>query len=206
MRLFEQDHKSREKYLKIIFFAFVMFFISALAFASGGGGTEGEHAVELVSHWAKNDTWKVLNFVVLVIVLFWVAKKPVKEFFTSRIKGIEEELTNLEQKKQEAEKKIVALEAKLKDLEGEAKKIVETYIQQGEEAKARILVQAKEEATKLEGMAKRNIELEFKTATAKLKQEITEKAILEAEKLIQSSISSKDQDRLVDDYLAKVVA
>ena len=204
MRLFEQNHKLRGKCLKIVFFIFVMLFCSAIVFASGGGG--GEHAAEQVSKWVKEDWYKVLNFTILVIVLFLVAKKPVKEFFTSRIKGIEEELTGLEQKKQEAEKKIVALEARLKDLDGESKKIVDTYIQQGEDAKKRILEQAKEEATKLEEMAKRNIDLEFKTATAELKKEITEKAILEAEKLIKSSISSKDQDRLVDDYLEKVVA
>lgn len=204
MKLFEQDHKLREKYLKIIFFTFVMFFCSAIVFASGGGG--GEHAAEQVSKWVKEDWYKVLNFTILVIVLFLVAKKPVKEFFTSRIKGIEEELTDLEQKKQEAEEKIVALETRLKDLDGESKKIVDTYIQQGKDAKKRILEQAKEEAAKLEDMAKRNIDMEFKAATAELKKEITEKAIFEAEKLIKSSISSKDQDKLVDDYLEKVVA
>ncbi|MCP3899898.1 MAG: F0F1 ATP synthase subunit B [Desulfobacteraceae bacterium] len=203
MRLFEQGHQSREKYLKIIFFALVTFFCSTIVWASGGGG---EHAAPAVSHWVKQDTAKVLNFFLLAIILFFVAKKPVKEFFTSRIKGIEEELTDLEQKKQEAEKKIAALEARLQDLDGESKKIIETYVQQGEEAKKRILTEAQEEATKLEEMAKRNIDMEFKTATAELKKEITEKAILEAEKLIQSSISSKDQDKLVDDYLEKVVA
>ncbi len=203
MRLFEQGHQSREKYLKIIFFALVTFFCGTIVWASGGGG---EGAAPAVSHWVTQDTAKALNFALLAIILFFVAKKPVKEFFTSRIKGIEEELTDLEQKKQEAEKKIAALEARLQDLDGESKKIIETYVQQGEEAKKRILTQAQEEATKLEEMAKRNIDMEFKTATAELKKEITEKAILEAEKLIQSSISSKDQDKLVDDYLEKVVA
>ncbi len=203
MRLFEQGHKSKEKHLKIIFFTLVTFFFGTIVWASGGGG---ENAGPVVSHWVEQDTAKVLNFVILVLVLFFVAKKPVKEFFTSRIKGIEEELSDLEQKKQEAEKKIAALEARLQDLDGESKKIIETYVQQGEDAKKRILTQAQEEATKLEEMAKRNIDMEFKTATAELKKEITEKAILEAEKLIQSSISSKDQDKLVDDYLEKVVA
>jgi F-type H+-transporting ATPase subunit b len=203
MRLFEQGHKSREKYLKIIFFAFVMLLFSAIAFASGGGG--GEH-VAPVSKWHDIDTYKVLNFAILAIFLFVVAKKPVKEFFTSRTKGIEDELTDLEQKKSDAEKKIAEFEARLKDLDGESKKIVDAYIKQGEEAKQRILDQAREEAAKLEDMAKRNIDLEFKTAKAELKKEITEKAIIEAEKLIKSAISSKDQSRLVDDYLAKVVA
>ena len=199
MRMFNVSNK----YFKIIFFALAMLCFSAVVFASGGGG--GEHA-DPVSVWHNIDTYKVLNFAVLGIFLFFIAKKPVKEFFTSRIKGIEKELADLEQKKEEAEKKVVEFETKLKDLDGESKKIVETYIQQGKEAKQRILAQAEEEVAKLEDMAKRSIDLEFKTAKAELKKEIVEKAIVEAEKLIQSSISADDQARLVDEYLEKVVA
>ena len=203
MRIFKPGKIFNEKCLKAVFFAAVMLLYSAAVFASGGGG--GEHA-EQVSVWHDIDTYKVLNFGILAIFLFFVAKKPVKEFFTSRIKGIENELADLEQKKEEAEKKIAKFEAKLKDLDEESKKIVDAYIKQGEEAKKRILVQAEEEATKLEDMAKRSIDLEFKTAKAELKKEIVEKAIVEAEKLIQSSISADDQARLVDEYLEKVVA
>ena len=203
MRIFKPGNVFNEKCLKTIFFAAIMLLYSAAVFASGGGG--GEHA-EPVSVWHDIDTYKVLNFAILAIFLFFVAKKPVKEFFTSRIKGIENELADLEQKKEEAEKKIAKFEAKLKDLDAESKKIVDAYIKQGEEAKKRILVQAEEEAGKLEDMAKRNIDLEFKTAKAELKKEIVEKAIAEAEKLIQSSISADDQARLVDEYLEKVVA
>ena len=203
MRIFKQGKIFNEKCLKAVFFVAVMLLYSAAVFASGGGG--GEHA-EPVSKWHDIDTYKVLNFGVLAIALFFIAKKPVKEFFTSRIKGIENELAELEQKKEDAEKKIGEFEARLKDLDGESKKIVDAYIKQGEEAKQRILAQAKEEAAKLEDMAKHSIELEFKTAKAGLKKEITEKAIVEAEKLIQSSITSDDQDRLVGEYLEKVVA
>jgi F-type H+-transporting ATPase subunit b len=203
MRIFKPGNIFTEKCLKVIFFAAIMMLYSAAVYASGGGG--GEHA-EPVSKWHDIDTYKVLNFGVLAIALFFLAKKPVKEFFASRIKGIEEELADLEQKKADAEKKIAGFEAKLKDLDGESKKIVDAYIKQGEEAKKRILAEAEEEAAKLEDMAKRSIELEFKTAKADLKKEITEKAIAEAEKLIQDSISSEDQDRLVSEYLEKVVA
>ena len=203
MRIFKPGKIFNEKCLKAVFFVAVMLLYSAAVFASGGGG--GEHA-EQVSVWHDIDTYKVLNFGILAIFLFFVAKKPVKEFFTSRIKGIENELADLEQKKEEAEKKIAKFEAKLKDLDEESKKIVDAYIKQGEEAKKRILAQAEEEAAKLEDMAKRSIDLEFKTAKAELKKEIVEKAIDEAEKLIQDSISADDQARLVDEYLEKVVA
>jgi len=203
MRIFKQGRIFNEKCLKTIFFAAILLLYSAAVFASGGTG--GEHA-DPVSVWHDIDSYKVLNFGILAIALFFLAKKPVKDFFTSRVKDIENELADLEQKKEEAEKKIGEFEARLKDLDGESKTIVDSYIKQGEEAKKRILAEAEAEATKLEDMAKRNIELEFKTAKAELKKEITEKAIAEAEKLIQDSISSEDQDRLVSEYLEKVVA
>ena len=55
-------------------------------------------------------------------------------------------------------------------------------------------------------MAKRNIEQEFKAAKAKLQQEVVEKAMEKAEEIIKASISPDDQEKLVDDYLKKVVA
>ncbi len=204
MRIFRPFKRFKKDFLKIVLFAAVVALYSAAVYASGGGG--GEHAEAAVSKWHDIDTYKVLNFGILAVFLFFVAKKPVKEFFSSRIKGIEKELAGLEQKKKDAEQKIKEFEARLKNLDGESKKIVDAYVKQGQEAKQRILAQAKEEAAKLEDMAKRNIDLEFKTAKAELKKEITEKAIIEAEKLITSSISSEDQVRLVDDYLEKVVA
>ncbi len=55
-------------------------------------------------------------------------------------------------------------------------------------------------------MAKRTIEQEFKTARMKLQKEISAQAVAHAEQVIQNAISSEDQEKLVDDYLKKVVA
>ena len=156
--------------------------------------------------WLTVDTWKVLNFGLLAVGVFFIAKKPVAQFFSSRTKGIEEELGDLEQKKAEAEKKLAEYETRYRNLEQESKQIVEDYIKQGEEAKKRILAEAEAQADKLEDMAKRNIEQEFKAAKAELQQEIAERALEQAEAVIKESISAEDQDRLVDEYLKKVEA
>ena len=55
-------------------------------------------------------------------------------------------------------------------------------------------------------MAKRNIEQEFKAARTTLQQDIAALAVEQAEAVIRESISSDDQEKLVDDYLKKVVA
>ncbi len=179
----------------------VIFLLCGAALASSDGGHGGVH-----NSWLSIDTWKTMNFAVLIVVLFLVAKKPVAEFFSSRAKGIEDEIKVLEQKKKDAEMKLAEYQARFKNLDQESKKIVEEYIKQGEEARARILAEAEAQAEKLEIMAKRNIEQEFKSAKARLQQEISEKAMSKAEALIKASISSEDQEKLVDEYLKKVVA
>lgn len=170
--------------------------------ASGGGHGEAVHH----NAWHDVDTWKVLNFVVLALGCFFIAKKPVAQFFSSRTKGIEEELTDLEQKKADAEKKLAEYEARFRNLEQESEKIVEDYIKQGEEAKKRILEEAEAQAEKLEDIAKRNIEQEFKAAKVVLKQEVVDGAMEQAQALIKKSITTQDQNRLVDEYLKKVEA
>ena len=127
-------------------------------------------------------------------------------FIYSRIKGIKDQLIELETKKKEAEKELAKYNERFSLLEKEAEKLVEEYIKQGNEAKARIIEEAKKAAEKLEEQARRNIENEFKQAKIKLQQDTLEKALVNAETLIKSNITAQDQDKLVDEYLEKVVA
>ena len=170
--------------------------------SSGGEAHGGAHG----NQWLKIDTWKVLNFAILAVAGFFLARKPVAQFFSSRAKSIEDEIKELEFKKADAQKKLVEYQAKFENLDQESNQIIEDYIKQGEEAKARIIAEASAQAEKLEDMAKRNIQQEFKSAKAKLQQEIVEKAMEKAEEVIIASISSEDQNKLVDEYLKKVVA
>ena len=94
---------------------------------------------------------------------------------------------------------------KIASLASEKEQILAQYKVQGEAAKKRILEEAETYAEKLETQAKRNIESEFKSARAELKAEIMAEAFEKAEALIQEKISGDDQEKLVDDYLEKVV-
>ncbi|HBT87060.1 MULTISPECIES: F0F1 ATP synthase subunit B [unclassified Desulfobacter] len=191
-----------KKHLKVSATVVALVAGATVVWASGGGNGEAVHH----NAWKDVDTWKVLNFVLLALGCFFIAKKPVAQFFSSRTKGIEEELTDLEQKKAEAERKLAEYQARFRNLEQESEQIIEDYIKQGEDAKKRIIAEAEAQAEKLEDMAKRNIEQEFKAAKALLKQEIVDRAMEQAEALIKKSITTQDQNRLVDEYLKKVEA
>jgi F-type H+-transporting ATPase subunit b len=152
------------------------------------------------------DTYRVMNFAVLAIGLFLVLRKPVAQALGGRIQGIKEQLDELEEKKKAAEAKLVEYDAKMAALDKEAEAMLAEYVKQGEDAKARILEEAEAAAEKLKEQASKNIEYEFLQAKTELKAHIVEKALAKAEAIIKEKINSEDQDKLVDEYLEKVVA
>ena len=171
---------------------------AAFAASSAHGAAEGKH-------WLMTDTARVMNFAVLAGLLFYVLRKPVSEALSGRIEAIKSELETLEGQKADAEKTLAEYKTKIASLASEKEQILAQYKVQGEAAKKRILEEAETYAEKLETQAKRNIESEFKSARAERKAEIMAEAFEKAEALIQEKSSGDDQEKLVDDYLEKVV-
>jgi F-type H+-transporting ATPase subunit b len=190
------------KFIAALFFLVLLLSVFSISTALGAsGGEEGES-----KGWVLTDTFRVMNFAVLAIVLVYLLRKPLSQALSSRIKVIKDELEDLEARKDEAEIKMAEYNEKLAQLEKEAETIVEDYIKQGHEAKERILKEAESSAEKLKTQARRNIEYEFEQAKLKLQAEIFETSLEKAEDIIKIKFSEDDQDRIVDEYLKKVVA
>jgi F-type H+-transporting ATPase subunit b len=187
------------EYAKVVLMTLFAFLIFGAA--SVFAAADGEH-----QKWVATDTYRIMNFTVLVVGLFLLLRKPVSKALSSRIKGIQEQLEDLEAKKAATESELAGYIERLAKLEGEASIIVDDYIRQGNEAKDRIIKEAEAAAEKLEEQAKKNIEHEFEQAKLRLKGDVLEKAMARAEEIIKTKISTDDQERLVDEYLNKVVA
>ena len=190
-----------KKFWALLFSCVLLMGLLSISTALGASGGEGGS-----KPWDREDTFRVMNFAVLAIALVFLLRKPLTQALSSRIKVIKEQLEDLETRKTAAEEKLAEYNQKLAQLEKEAQNIVDDYIKQGNEAKKRILKEAESSAEKLKVQAKRNIEHEFKQAKLKLQEEIFESSMAKAEELIKSKISEDDQDRIVDEYLKKVVA
>jgi F-type H+-transporting ATPase subunit b len=183
--------------LLILLFLFSFSLSTALSASGEDSGAKG---------WTSTDWFRVMNFTVLAIALVFVLRKPLSQALGARITGIKDQLEELDARKAEAEKQLAGYSEKLARLEKESEKIVEDYIKQGYEAKARILKEAESAAEKLQIQARRNIEHEFKQAKLKLQEDIFETSLAKAEEILTGKISGEDQDRLVDEYLRKVEA
>ena len=197
--------KSKLITIRLLMICVVMVLILSFSGITIGSSEEGHGETE-AKGWGATDTYRVMNFVVLALALFFLLRKPASQALGARIKGIKGQLEELEERKKDAEKELVEYNERLSLLDQEAGKIVQSYIKQGNEAKARILKEAKSAAQKLEEQAKRNIEHEFKRAKFELQEDILEKSLLKAEEIIKNKITAEDQKKQIDEYLEKVVA
>jgi F-type H+-transporting ATPase subunit b len=153
------------------------------------------------------DFWqRVFNFAVLVTALIIIFKKlDVKSFFRKRTESIANTLNELEVKKEEAEKTYEEYKQKLSQLDKETDRILQEYIEQGEREKARIIANAEKAAAEIRVATDRAIEQEIKSAKEGLQAEIAELSVTAAEALLKEKIGAEDQQKLVDDFMKKVV-
>lgn len=194
--------KTRIRKQMIVVFFCVMF-SCAIALASGGGGEHGEKPVK---GWTATDNYRVMNFVVLIGALVFLLRKPVAEGLRGRIDSIRNQLSELEEKKNDAEKQMKESDNRLKGLEKEAEQIIEEYIKQGEVAKSQILKDTQKMGEKIKEQASNAIALEYNLARRALIDDIFENATLLAKQIIEQNIKPDDHERLIGEYIEKVVA
>ncbi|MBI9077574.1 MAG: F0F1 ATP synthase subunit B [Desulfatibacillum sp.] len=200
MNLFRALPQKKTVWLGLCLAAMLIF--SPVVLASGG---EGGHGSDDWKTWKDIDYQKVLNFAILFGGLFYLVRKPAANALAGRIEDIQKELDDLETRRKSASQEVSKINARLQDLEGEAQKIVDDYVRQGEAAREKILAEARKAADRLTDQAQRHMEHEITDAKKRLRTDILEKAIAMGEQLIAKNITEQDQDRLVGEYLDKVV-
>jgi F-type H+-transporting ATPase subunit b len=177
--------------------------LAAVGFAAEGG--EGVHA----SHAAlqmKDFGWRVLNFAMLAAMLIWGMKKAnVKGLLANRQAGIEKALKEAVQAREAAEKKYAEYSEKLAKATKEIDEIYASIKKEGELEKERIIAEAKVSALKIKEQAEQTAAREVLKARAELRGEAARLAVQLAEQNLKEKVGSDDQNRLVGEYLTKVV-
>lgn len=192
----------RARYLiSLLVVVSVVFACGTVWASSEGGGHGGE------SSFNKNKdlVFRVMNFALLVGILFFLLRKPMAQGLEARRQGIKDQLADLENQQAEAQRQLAETKQKLTQLDAEVERIMAEYVRMGEAARARILEEARASADKLQEQAKKNIEYEFASAKQQLKAEMAEQAVAMAEEMIRKNIQDQDQERIIDEYLEKVV-
>ena len=195
--------KKVQKYLLAVMGSSGILVLSGFLFASVCLAAEGTHGGGGAQF--KDFLYRVLNFSILVGIMYYVTKKPLANFLANRKESIRRTLQELELKKAEAEKKYEEYQGKLAALDEETKKIIEEYIHEGEREKQKIIEAAEKQAQYIKEQAQFAIRQEIKTAKVDLQKEIAEMTVKTAEEILKKNIKKKDHDRLIDEFRKKVV-
>ncbi len=170
----------------------------------GGHGGHGEHH-GLTHSQIMNFIWHCLNFSILVIVLVKYLRKPISDGLRGRTEQIQARFDELEEKRKEAEKKYADYERKLSGLEDEAKRILTTFVEQGQAEKEKIITLAHEAAERIKAQAEFYVQQELAKAKVALQKEMADSAVAAAEELIRKNLTEQDHHKLISEYLERVV-
>lgn len=151
-----------------------------------------------------NTTWllaQIVNFGLLLFVLWRFAYKPVLKMLDDRKQKIQASLDYAEQVKRDAANQQKEFEKKLDETRREIQAASAAASQAGEKEREVILAQARDEARKLVEQAKSQIDYERKQMLSDLREEVVRLSMLTSHKVIGQSLDEKAHHRLVDEFL-----
>ena len=145
-----------------------------------------------------------LNLILLLVVITYFARKPIRAFFAERRDRIQDELTSAARLRDEAEVRYRDWERRLADIEGELAKIRTTARERAEEERDRILRDANAAAERVRNDARAAVDQELRRSRALLREEASDLAVGLAAELLREQVSDADRDRLVGEFIARI--
>lgn len=170
---------------------------AAPALAASEGGYTTDH------YW--NFAFRLINFALFLGIIYFLAGKKIGDFFKTRRYTIENDLADLNQRKEDAEKRLKDVEASIANIDAERQAILDDYRAQGEALKAAIIEKAEKTAGQITAQAAMTAEQEARLAVEELRSDMADMVIVAAEKALNKKLNAVEQEKLIDKYLTKVV-
>lgn len=184
-----------------VFFAVL---VTALAMASIALAADDGHGLYTAERlW--NYAFRIVNFIIFVALLYKFGGAKIKAFFVGRRDQIKQELDDLQTRQAAAEKQLKEVETGIANMAQEKKAILDEARTQGEAIKAGIIAKAHKDAEALKAQAKLTAANEAQGAIDSIRAEMADMVVAAAEKIVAEKLSAQDHEKLVDDYLTKVV-
>jgi F-type H+-transporting ATPase subunit b len=146
----------------------------------------------------------VVNFGILAAGYYLLGRKPIAAALQSRRDSIAKDIEDAQRIKHEAEARAKVYQAKLDRLEEDVRAAREALLRAGEAERDRIVAEAEAKAERMRKEAEFIATQELKQIRLDLWREALESATLAAEELLKKRVTTADQERLAEDYLAEL--
>lgn len=144
---------------------------------------------------------QVLNFLILAAILRALAYKPVARMLEQRSKKIQDDIDKADQDKKAAEQTLAQYKAQLADAQKRAAEIIDNAEVSARKERDAAIAQTKADIERLKQNAQIDIQNERNRAFELMQKEIVNLSLAAAEKVVAKNLSSKDNDKLVADFI-----
>ena len=160
-----------------------------------------------VDHKAQlyDFAWRLLNFAILMYILYRLAWKRLVNFFRNRREDIKTSLAETKDRRIEAEDKFKEYEIKLAKATDDIQGISEMIKEQGLAEKQKLIADAEKAAEKMKEDARARMDQEMKKAGSQLRTEAVELSIKVAEDILKRNVSPEDHEKMVKEYMDRMV-
>jgi len=147
---------------------------------------------------------QIVGFLVLFLVLRRYLFRPLLGMMTQREAEIAAALDAGERAREELSRIDQEKARVLAQAREQGREQVRQAVREGEEARLRILQEAREEAQGVRERARRAVELEREQAELELRQRVVDLALLAASKVVLGRLEVEAQRQAVDDFISRL--
>jgi len=144
---------------------------------------------------------QIVNVVILLVVLYFVAYKPVMRMLDERSKRIKDSMEQANAIKEQAARTEGEVKKQLETANKEGQKRIAEAVQAGEGIREKSRQGARQEAEALITRARSDIQRERDGAISELRKEVADLTIMAAEKVIDRSLDKKAHRELINKVL-----
>ncbi len=149
--------------------------------------------------------WSVPNFLILVTLLVHFAGGPMSQGMKDKRAEMEKAIKEAAEAKAAADRKRDEYERKLASMDREIEDLKASVRKDAESEREKIMENAKKLTERIANEADFTARQEVIMAEYRLREEAARLAVQVAEEVIKSAIGDDDRDRLLDEYLEKVM-
>jgi F-type H+-transporting ATPase subunit b len=144
---------------------------------------------------------QLINFIILLVLMYLVAYKPIMRMFDERSRKIKESMEQTERIKEQAARAEEETEKRIDAASKEGQEVVARAMRTGEEVRQQAQQDARKEAEVLIKRAQAEIQRERDDAIDGLRQEFADLTIMAAEKVIERSLDKAAHRQIIDKVL-----
>lgn len=140
---------------------------------------------------------KLVNLIIFLGLLFYLLRKPAKEFFATRLAQVRATLQQAAKEKEAASAKMAELDSRLSRLDSELAEIKSQAQREAAAERERLQAEATRDAEKIRATAQREIEAAKQIAMSDLREFAATKSVDLAEQIIRRELKPEDDAQLL---------